>query len=111
MRAKSRLRSPPSYGGIMPRTVAPPLRDGEGIMERRRLSELEVSAIGLGCATMTPFYGYPDPASATATIRRAPGDWDRLSRYLRRLWKWPERRIDRAASVFDQNAVGLGDHR
>jgi len=40
-------------------------------MERRRLGELEVSAIGLGCATMTPFYGVPDPASGIATIRRA----------------------------------------
>ncbi len=40
-------------------------------MERRRLGELEVSAIGLGCATMTPFYGVPDPAEAVATLRRA----------------------------------------
>src|SRR5437588_8595751 len=40
-------------------------------MERRRLGGLEVSAIGLGCATMTPFYDAPDPASAVATIRRA----------------------------------------
>ena len=40
-------------------------------MERRRLGQLEVSAIGLGCATMTPFYDEPDPASAIATIHRA----------------------------------------
>ena len=40
-------------------------------MERRRLGELEVSALGLGCATMTPFYGEPDSTSAIATIRRA----------------------------------------
>ncbi len=40
-------------------------------MERRRLGALEVSAIGLGCATMTPFYDMPDPASAIATIHRA----------------------------------------
>src|SRR5438094_2816710 len=40
-------------------------------MQRRRLGELEVSAIGLGCATMTPFYDAPDPASAVATIRCA----------------------------------------
>ncbi len=40
-------------------------------MKRRRLGELEVSAIGLGCATMTPFYGEPDPASAIATLKRA----------------------------------------
>jgi aryl-alcohol dehydrogenase-like predicted oxidoreductase len=40
-------------------------------MERRKLGKLQVSAIGLGCATMTPFYGEPDPASAIETIRRA----------------------------------------
>jgi aryl-alcohol dehydrogenase-like predicted oxidoreductase len=40
-------------------------------MDRRRLGELEVPAIGLGCATMTPFYGEPDPASAIATLERA----------------------------------------
>jgi hypothetical protein len=40
-------------------------------MEHRRLGQLEVSAIGLGCATMTPFYGEPDPAAAITTIRRA----------------------------------------
>jgi aryl-alcohol dehydrogenase-like predicted oxidoreductase len=32
---------------------------------------LEVSAVGLGCATMTPFYDEPDPESGIATIRRA----------------------------------------
>ena len=40
-------------------------------MERRGLGQLEVSAIGLGCATMTSFYGEPDPQSGIATIRRA----------------------------------------
>lgn|SRR5207247_896907 len=40
-------------------------------MERRKLGALEVSALGLGCATMTPFYSEPDPASAIDTIRRA----------------------------------------
>jgi aryl-alcohol dehydrogenase-like predicted oxidoreductase len=40
-------------------------------MERRRLGQLEVSAVGLGCGTMTPFYDAPDPESAVATIRRA----------------------------------------
>jgi aryl-alcohol dehydrogenase-like predicted oxidoreductase len=40
-------------------------------MQRRRLGELEVSAVGLGCATMTPFYDAPDPEQAIATIRRA----------------------------------------
>jgi len=41
-------------------------------VERRRLGQLEVAAIGLGCATVTPFYGEPDPTSAIETIRRAP---------------------------------------
>ena len=41
-------------------------------MARRKLGQLEVSAISLGCATMTPFYGEPDPTSAMETIRRAP---------------------------------------
>ncbi|MBV8888086.1 MAG: aldo/keto reductase [Alphaproteobacteria bacterium] len=41
-------------------------------MQRRRLGSLEVSAIGLGCATMTPFYDEPDPAAAIETLRRAP---------------------------------------
>ena len=40
-------------------------------MERRRLGQLEVSAVGLGCGTMTPFYGEPDRAAGIATIRRA----------------------------------------
>jgi aryl-alcohol dehydrogenase-like predicted oxidoreductase len=40
-------------------------------MQHRRLGGMEVSAVGLGCATMTPFYDAPDPASAIATIRRA----------------------------------------
>jgi aryl-alcohol dehydrogenase-like predicted oxidoreductase len=30
-----------------------------------------VSAIGVGCATMTPFYGSPGPQEAAATVRRA----------------------------------------
>jgi aryl-alcohol dehydrogenase-like predicted oxidoreductase len=40
-------------------------------MQLRRLGQLEVSAVGLGCATMTPFYGEPDRAAGIATIRRA----------------------------------------
>jgi len=40
-------------------------------MQRRRLGNLEVSALGLGCATMTPFYGEPDYRGSIATIRRA----------------------------------------
>jgi len=40
-------------------------------MQRRRLGELEVSAVGLGCATMTPFYDEPDGDAAIDTVRRA----------------------------------------
>jgi len=40
-------------------------------MERRKLGKLEVSALGLGCMSMTPFYGTPDPEAAVATIARA----------------------------------------
>jgi aryl-alcohol dehydrogenase-like predicted oxidoreductase len=40
-------------------------------MQRRKLGDLDVSALGLGCGTMTPFYGEPDSDSAIATIRRA----------------------------------------
>ena len=41
-------------------------------MQRRGLGGLEVSAVGLGCATMTPFYDEPDDDAAIETLRRAP---------------------------------------
>jgi aryl-alcohol dehydrogenase-like predicted oxidoreductase len=40
-------------------------------MQRRRLGGLEVSAVGLGCATMTPFYDDPDRDAAIDTVRHA----------------------------------------
>ena len=40
-------------------------------MQKRRLGGLEVGAVGLGCATMTPFYGEPDRGEAIRTIHRA----------------------------------------
>src|ERR1700732_2256276 len=40
-------------------------------MRRRRLGGLEVSAVGLGCATMTPFYDEPDRDAAIDALRRA----------------------------------------
>ena len=40
-------------------------------MQRRKLGTLEVSAIGLGCMSMTPIYGEPDSEGAIATIHRA----------------------------------------
>lgn len=42
------------------------------MIERRRLGALEVSAIGLGCMSMTPVYGTPDANEAIATLHRAP---------------------------------------
>ena len=41
------------------------------MIKRRKLGQLEVGAIGLGCMSMTPIYGKPDPAEAVATIERA----------------------------------------
>lgn len=40
-------------------------------MQTRKLGPLDVSAIGLGCMSMTPIYGEPDPTEAVATIHRA----------------------------------------
>jgi aryl-alcohol dehydrogenase-like predicted oxidoreductase len=40
-------------------------------MQRCRLGGLEVSAVGLGCATMTPFYDEPDRDAAIETVRHA----------------------------------------
>jgi aryl-alcohol dehydrogenase-like predicted oxidoreductase len=40
-------------------------------MQRRRLGGLKVSAVGLGCATMTPFYDEPDRDAAIDTVRHA----------------------------------------
>ena len=40
-------------------------------MKRRKLGSLDVSCIGLGCMSMTPIYGEPDPNEAIATIHRA----------------------------------------
>jgi aryl-alcohol dehydrogenase-like predicted oxidoreductase len=42
------------------------------MIERRKLGALDVSTIGLGCMSMTPIYGVPDPAEAVATLQRAP---------------------------------------
>ena len=40
-------------------------------MNQRRLRDLEVSAVGLGCMGMSAFYGSTDEAEGIATIRRA----------------------------------------
>ena len=43
-------------------------------MQKRKLgnSGLEVSAIGLGCMSMTPIYGVPDTEEAIATLHVDP---------------------------------------
>ncbi len=41
-------------------------------MKRRKLGGLEVGGLGLGCMSMTPIYGDPDPQSALETLLRAP---------------------------------------
>src|SRR3979490_429659 len=40
-------------------------------MKTRKLGELEVSELGLGCMGMSAFYGSADEGEAIATIRRA----------------------------------------
>src|SRR3954454_15655355 len=40
-------------------------------MEHRKLADLEVSAIGLGCMGMSAFYGTTDEEESAATIQRA----------------------------------------
>src|SRR5436190_12617718 len=40
-------------------------------MRRTKLGGLEVSRIGLGCMSMTPIYGDPDPARALETLKYA----------------------------------------
>ncbi len=40
-------------------------------MKKRKLADLEVSALGLGCMGMSAFYGSADEDEAIATIRRA----------------------------------------
>lgn len=40
-------------------------------MKRRKLGDLTVSALGLGCMGMTPIYGTPDEGEAIATLHRA----------------------------------------
>ena len=40
-------------------------------MKRRTLGRLEVSAIGLGCMSMTGSYGKADPEESELTLRRA----------------------------------------
>jgi aryl-alcohol dehydrogenase-like predicted oxidoreductase len=41
-------------------------------MQTRKLGSLEVPALGLGCMSMTPIYGEPDPRKALETLLRAP---------------------------------------
>src|ERR1022692_4752232 len=40
-------------------------------MQKRKLGQLEISALGLGCMGMSEFYGTADEGEAIATIHRA----------------------------------------
>ncbi|WP_299656639.1 aldo/keto reductase [uncultured Jannaschia sp.] len=40
-------------------------------MKTRKLGQVEIPAMGLGCMSMTPIYGVPDPEEAVLTIHRA----------------------------------------
>src|SRR5205823_2520604 len=54
-------------------TLAPPPSHGVQVMAigRRKLGNIEVSAVGLGTMSMTPIYGTPDPDEAIVTLHRA----------------------------------------
>ena len=41
------------------------------MIARRKLGQLDVSAVALGCMSMTPIYGVPDADEAIATLHRA----------------------------------------
>src|ERR671937_775422 len=46
------------------------MRKGKA-MQKRKIGDLQVSAIGLGCMGMSAFYGSADEREAVATIQRA----------------------------------------
>ena len=53
-------------------------------MKRRKLGDLEVSEIGLGCMGMSAFYGETDEQESIATIQRALELGMRLPRHRAR---------------------------
>jgi hypothetical protein len=74
------------------------MKSGRGArgFQRRMLGELEVSAVGLGCATMTPFYDEPDEDAAIDHLAPRARDRRRVSGQLGRLWSGPQRGTDRS---------------
>src|SRR6478609_1641052 len=51
--------------------IRPLVRKAGRKMKQRKLADLEVSAIGLGCMGMSAFYGTTDEDEGVATIQRA----------------------------------------
>jgi aryl-alcohol dehydrogenase-like predicted oxidoreductase len=65
-----RLAPPAGRTGLRACEVDHDLKGGTP-MERRKLRDLEVSSIGLGCMGMSSFYGSTDEEESAATLRRA----------------------------------------
>jgi aryl-alcohol dehydrogenase-like predicted oxidoreductase len=65
VKQRSKTDAGTSYRGLRPsQTIG-------ATVKTRRLGELEVSALGLGCMGMSAFYGSTDEGEAIATIERA----------------------------------------
>jgi aryl-alcohol dehydrogenase-like predicted oxidoreductase len=56
---------------LVPDGPAPGFRRRKRAMQHRKLRDLEVSALGLGCMGMSEFYGQGDEGESLATIDRA----------------------------------------
>ena len=67
-------------------------------MQKRKLgkSNMEVSAVGLGCMGMSWSYGPPkDKQEMTSPLRAAVERGSHILRYRRSVWSTPERRTGR----------------
>jgi hypothetical protein len=77
---------------ILPPSRMPTLsldsRSKDETMQKRKLgnSNLEVSAIGLGCMGMSDYYGEADEAESIATVPPRDRSWRQLLRHCGGLW-------------------------